>query len=54
MTNVVSAVNFITSHGLNHKQFKAVVDKIKSGYGGTTVEFIVLLNIRFCIVFCHY
>jgi len=30
MTDVVSAFNFIRSHGLNHRQFKAFLEKIKS------------------------
>jgi hypothetical protein len=33
VTDVVSAVNFIRSHGLNHRHFKAFHDEIRSEYG---------------------
>jgi hypothetical protein len=33
MGDVISAVNFIRSCGLHHRQFKAFHDKIKSEYG---------------------
>jgi hypothetical protein len=33
MTNVISAVNFIRSCRLNHRHFKALLDRIESEYG---------------------
>jgi hypothetical protein len=33
MADVVSAVNFIRSHRLNHRQLKVFFDKIKSEHG---------------------
>jgi hypothetical protein len=35
MCDIVNAVNFIRSCGLNHRQFKAFLDEIKSEYGDT-------------------
>ena len=32
MTDLVKAVNFIRSQGLNHREFKAFLDKVGSGY----------------------
>ena len=32
MTDLVKAVNFIRSRGLNHREFKAFLDKVGSGY----------------------
>ena len=34
MTDLVKAVNFIRSWDLNHRKFKAFLDKVGSGYGG--------------------
>ena len=32
MTDLVKAVNFIKSWGLNHREFKAFLDEVGSGY----------------------
>ena len=32
MTDLVKAVNFIRSLGLNHREFKAFLDEVGSGY----------------------
>ena len=32
MTDLVKAVNFITSRGLNYREFKAFLDQVGSGY----------------------
>ena len=32
MTDLVKAVNFIRSRGLNHREFKAFLDEVGSGY----------------------
>ena len=32
MTDLVKAVNFIRSWGLNHREFKAFLEKVGSGY----------------------
>jgi hypothetical protein len=54
--NDVSAVNFIRSWGLNHRQFKVFLDEIKSEYGDkcTSVKFTGLAKVKFCNVYCHY
>jgi len=50
MTDVISAVNFIRSHGIKHQKLKVYLDKIKVNMVTLfiTVKFIVLARVRFC------
>ena len=32
MTDLIKAINFIRSRGLNHREFKAFLDEVGSGY----------------------
>jgi len=54
MTDVISAFNFVRSHGLNHRQFKAFLDEIEVNMVTlyTTIKFIGFTNVRFCNVLC--
>jgi hypothetical protein len=54
MTDDVSAVNFIRSRGLNHRQFEALSDDIEIEHGDILYFCAVgLAKVRFCNVFCH-
>lgn len=53
MTTVISAADPIGSHWLNHGQFEAFCDKIRSELCAP-LKFVGLAYARLCSVFCHY
>jgi hypothetical protein len=56
VTNIVSAVNFLMSHGANHRDFKAFLDglNVNRVILCSTAKFIGFAKVVLCDVICHY